>query len=1115
MNMSLLSVCASIIIPSLLNSMFVTTTASVAHKLVIAKYSSLATLEAQNKQMTSNFILSAYSSTWLNQSITEFTTDTYALAPFADLDDFNDGPLKQAQISNGLITSASMRYWAELSCWSPASITLNLTSNTASFDDGRGCYAKDMLTFNSSITNLYPTTSRYEAYVFGPASEGYDPFLSGLRAQCPNHPQLFLMTFREAGASMPDFNANGNATAMFCEPQYYVEPVMATVRAADLSVVDYASMGDARGALSGQDFNISRFEYILSRGVPPTQGTMANLTGGRTLNPILDLSNLLYIRQDRHIQNMSIITPNQASTDLLVGFALGVTQLAPASYLNFTVLSQAYSRAYQMLFARAVAFNFQTRINSATEESTINASTNTILQSAMISSLEEVVRLNASFTIATEVFLGIATILCMWLVFRLPRRTLNLSRNPDSIAATMRLTRFRKTRELFKDMDMADNASISCLCQGLSFYLNATYGILPCDEAKLSLHIQNDAESRKVSDQDSKIKKPAHVVEMSWIVTVTVLVLLLTMAASSTSVCLIAHKRDGLPLPSNSGLVQQLVLTFAPTFTATLLGLYMSLVCRSYSFLRPMQDLQHGNARAHNTLFVRYTSLPAALLWHSAIRARHYLLASLSVLTLLSNVATVTTAGVFVTRQTSVVVSEQINASFMPNVIYTSEFVRGISSTTSSTNVEATYPMLATFTQDAPLPPWTTTQYALLPQDLSSIPSQWDVAPELLKLDVVGYGASLKCSDLHEPSPNVTKSFDLVRNGTSFQLWANFTLPNDDIKSCGWDHSVNLGQPSLGQLSESPSALELSYFLMAYNASGGFQDSFCQRQIMKGWVRGWLDEQTIDNGLPRVRYNATILLCQAQQFSQQMEVNVTTNGTVLSTIPMGQKMALPQSVNLSAPLNSTLDIYQDTYMLPVWHNASDLVARDTSNELYLSAQGNRDFLNASLPPPSTEVAADVVSKTFGTMFAMQMSVDRSRLKPYNTAASARTHVGTEQVAGIDADTIDVQAFLPVRKVFVSLPNLVISLFIILSDFLALATLRLSLPRPFLPRMPFTIGSQIAYIASSNIVDDVVNGGKDFREHRYAYGRFIGKDGRVHIGIERQAFVHDLHDSVQC
>jgi hypothetical protein len=71
------------------------------------------------------------------------------------------------------------------------------------------------------------------------------------------------------------------------------------------------------------------------------------------------------------------------------------------------------------------------------------------------------------------------------------------------------------------------------------------------------------------------------------------------------------------------------------------------------------------------------------------------------------------------------------------------------------------------------------------------------------------------------------------------------------------------------------------------------------------------------------------------------------------------------------------------------------------------------------------------------------------------------------------------------------------------------------PKRFLPRMPTTIASLIAYISMSHAINDVGTRTKGMASPilrtlaRYSYGRFIGMDGKLHVGIERSSRVNPV------
>jgi hypothetical protein len=99
---------------------------------------------------------------------------------------------------------------------------------------------------------------------------------------------------------------------------------------------------------------------------------------------------------------------------------------------------------------------------------------------------------------------------------------------------------------------------------------------------------------------------------------------------------------------------------------------------------------------------------------------------------------------------------------------------------------------------------------------------------------------------------------------------------------------------------------------------------------------------------------------------------------------------------------------------------------------------------------------------------------------------------------------------------------VITQIILALDLVVLIIYRITLPKPFLPRQPFTIASQIVFAAASHVIDDVATAVKrvnnyraskslqrQLEGYRFGYGSHVGKDGRPHVGIERDPFMQIL------
>jgi len=77
------------------------------------------------------------------------------------------------------------------------------------------------------------------------------------------------------------------------------------------------------------------------------------------------------------------------------------------------------------------------------------------------------------------------------------------------------------------------------------------------------------------------------------------------------------------------------------------------------------------------------------------------------------------------------------------------------------------------------------------------------------------------------------------------------------------------------------------------------------------------------------------------------------------------------------------------------------------------------------------------------------------------------------------------------------PSFYLPLTILIVDSIMAIIFYWHIPRPFLPRMPVSIASQIAFFARSHMMDDVQNASGDLQDldrkgYRYGYGRYVGK-----------------------
>jgi hypothetical protein len=119
---------------------------------------------------------------------------------------------------------------------------------------------------------------------------------------------------------------------------------------------------------------------------------------------------------------------------------------------------------------------------------------------------------------------------------------------------------------------------------------------------------------------------------------------------------------SGLPLPSRSRIVQNLVRKYLPTAIATLIEPLWILISRLMYILQPLVELQTEHALASKSITLNSSSLPPQLAIVKAVRSGHLVLASVCGMALLANVLAIAFAGLL--YQESLSLSKA--ASYLP-----------------------------------------------------------------------------------------------------------------------------------------------------------------------------------------------------------------------------------------------------------------------------------------------------------------------------------------------------------------------------------------------------------------------------------------------------------------
>ncbi|KAL2010642.1 hypothetical protein VTN00DRAFT_6449 [Thermoascus crustaceus] len=278
----------------------------------------------------------------------------------------------------------------------------------------------------------------------------------------------------------------------------------------------------------------------------------------------------------------------------------------------------------------------------------------------------------------------------------------------------------------------------------------------------------------------------------------------------------------------------------------------------------------------------------------------------------------------------------------------------------------------------------------------------------------------------------------------------------------------------------------------------------CPRMFIGGWVKSSI---TLGNQMSPTLYGPTanitsvsmdprFMMCKPRFYTANFDVDVDQKGYVFN-------------YTRNSPLNPDVDeilawsIWNATTYLVgypadyfFWHN--DTVADDWFNLLLKKLSNSTSLLDPNLSFPEFSVMADWANKVYQELFALTVQANEKYL------------VREEQRRTVVAKEIRKET-----RVFLSPTMFKIVEILLILDAIVAVWLYIRLPKPFLYRMPTSIAILISYFASSHLLQDLREGEVRSNEvanwlrdkgRVYGFGRYIGVDGEIHIGIERQPYL---------
>jgi hypothetical protein len=474
----------------------------------------------------------------------------------------------------------------------------------------------------------------------------------------------------------------------------------------------------------------------------------------------------------------------------------------------------------------------------------------------------------------------------------------------------------------------------------------------------------------------------------------------------------------------------------------------------------------------------------------------HVLLTSLCVVSLLANVLAVALGGLFNEQPVSVSYPTTMQQFQIPVLNRTTLYFSNDSVTSFYDHYYVTMSNLSSNTR---LTPWTDTEFAYFP---FLAPSDGrDNSSLVYRAETRGFGIEAVCSEIGTspdslPYANYTLSDDGSSNldvmlhdddGSVVKCWAGDLLRSSRL---------NLSAP----ITPGPLAMEVATSLSNQTYHQGIPQ-VCDRHVLMGWMR-------VDPADTKGSLNATYVHCTSLLRTARFSVAVDSSGYVLDSRRVGDFEDLatisPEETNLlltdgtvavgggNGLAASTSIMYKDAS----WHN--DTLTRDWVNYLLKLMANGTSLVDPQQGLPNATWTVPAVKTLYQRLFSVALGL--------NTGGVFKTTDNPTLLEG----TMTVEE----TRIFMDEVAFIITIVILCLNVLVVTALYVQESRPFLPRLPSTIGSLLAYVAASRGVREYRPGNKIGIQDRraraatatYSFGEFVGTDGREHVGVELAPFV---------
>lgn len=995
---------------------------------------------AQAARLDQAVLNTGYAITWLNRPYPAFTTAEYALMPFQP--EGYSSYVEQPANWTGLTT----KYWTELHCW-PVEGLPAWENGPLTFFDGKKCNTSKIVV-QTAVHGTKPYKMQYIGYQNAAWADN--------TLAAPSCGRDAWNEFLATWAYYDEPNEKIDITASFCEPSYFQQKVTASVRATDLRpITESIKPHEEPRELSASDFNSSAFHFLIGSGVPP-------VTTPRDY-PFTHL-----VEHAPRLNGTGLAYPLSPMT----GFALGGQNYSVPDYRNRSIMDAANRAAHQHLFSVAMSY-------ALTNETKPNPTSGEVFY------VKYGIIVSRPFATTVEVALVVVACLMLTLYWKCSRCESMLSEDPGSLGSLMNLV--KNSHELLDQFNGQDTLTEDQLTSALGNHkfvmLCGCQNVSGATAIKiLEYPTQKTEDDEQVSPHKGKLNIPGHYTPIKPIVLhqgIGFLFLLCLCAAIAVLVTLKEREKIlggkklfkiflpensltsiGLALPSSSFEVNLILTSFIPTAFSTLVEPFWVLLNRLLCILQPFQDLWAKPKAADRSLRVRYTAVPPPLAIWRAAKSGHFLLVGLCAVAMLANVLAVGLGGLF--NEAPKTVIYDIDAAPLRNAVFNSpgldEFYRSISYALASNYEDPYYVAMANISAGNSLTPWTDAEFFYLPLNVSKS----DAADGIYNAITTGIGIEPSCLPVHsmisvDEPPGIPTT---GRDGSEREGCPLIYYPESLLLNTSRYH-----------LPQGAAAVEI-----IDTPSSGYNASDCDVSLVVGWSRSSIANET-------GTMNTTMVVCRPTIKTATFNVAFDARGYIQNSTAISEfspTLPYPDFASHEMTIISHINHKLRDRQIP-WHNES--ISHEWFHYLLKIQTGDESILDANAPLPDPDAMIPSVTSVYKMLFVLFVSLNQYvfELNEGKTAIPA-TRITSE------------------TRIFVSTTAFIISLTVLSINVIMAIVFYCWGIKSFLPRMPTTIGSLLAYIAPSKAVREYSSGRLE-TSRTFGFGRYVGDDGHAHIGID--------------